>query len=513
MPGRPATDQQMRLYMDLRRHHPQRVAAAKTGVSERTGRRIESDPRLPSQKATERPLRRHVVDPLGGLWESDILPLLASRPGVRPVTVLEHMQRRYPDRDWDRLRRTLERRVRAWCAEHGAEREVIFRQDHPPGQQGLSDFTDMADLGVRVAGESLTHRLYHFVLAYSAWEHAEVVLGGESYTALACGLQNALWSLGGAPREHRSDSLSAAFRNLDQDAAEDQTRRYEALCAHYGMQPTRNNRGVAHENGAIESQHGHLKRVAAQALLLRGSADFDGLDAYRDWIADLIGRRNARRDKLVTLERGELAALPPRRTTDHDEISVRVTSSSGFILRKVFYTVPSRLIGYRLNLRIYDDRLDCFVGQSLVLTLPRHRAPSDGRRTQVVDYRHIIHSLRRKPMALLHLVYRDALFPRPAYRAAWERLLEARGARVACRTMVELLALAHERGCEADLAAALTAQLDAGGVPDLASLRARFAPTVTRLPTVAVRLPSIASYDRLLPAMAATATATAGAAP
>jgi hypothetical protein len=148
VPGRPATDQQMRLYMDLRRHHPQRIAAAKTGLSERTGRRIESDPRLPSQKAAERPRRRQVVDPLGGLWESDILPLLASRSGVRAVTLLEEMQRRHPDRDWDRLRRTLERRVRAWCAEHGAAREVIFRQDHPPGQHGLSDLTDMADLNL-----------------------------------------------------------------------------------------------------------------------------------------------------------------------------------------------------------------------------------------------------------------------------------------------------------------------------------------------------------------------------
>ena len=155
LPGRPATDQQMRMYMELRRHHPQRVAAAKTGFSERTGRRIEGDPRLPSQKAAERPLRRQVADPLGGLWESDILPLLATRPGVRPVTVLEEMQRSHPDRDWHRLRRTLERRVRTWCAEHGAEREVIFRQDHPPGQQGLSEFTDMADLGIRVAGELL----------------------------------------------------------------------------------------------------------------------------------------------------------------------------------------------------------------------------------------------------------------------------------------------------------------------------------------------------------------------
>ena len=115
------------------------------------------------------------------------------------------------------------------------------------------------------------------------------MLGGESFTALAVGLQNALWSLGGVPAEHRSDSLSAAFRNLDDDARVDQTRRYEALCAHYEMTPTRNNTGVAHENGSIESQHGHLKRGVAQALLLRGSVDFASLDAYRIWIANLIG--------------------------------------------------------------------------------------------------------------------------------------------------------------------------------------------------------------------------------
>jgi hypothetical protein len=106
-------------------------------------------------------------------------------------------------------------------------------------------------------------------LAYSGWEYAEVVLGGESYTALACGLQNALWALAGAPAEHRSDSLSAAFRNLDVDARADQTRRYEALCSHYAMTATRNNPGLAHENGSIESHHGHLKRAIEQALLLR----------------------------------------------------------------------------------------------------------------------------------------------------------------------------------------------------------------------------------------------------
>ena len=92
---------------------------------------------------------------------------------------------------------------------------MIFRQVHEPGRLGLSDFTDMSALGVTIAGVALDHRLYHFRLAFSGFEHAHVVLGGESFVALAEGLQNALWALGGAPREHRSDSLSAAFRNLD----------------------------------------------------------------------------------------------------------------------------------------------------------------------------------------------------------------------------------------------------------------------------------------------------------
>ena len=212
--------------MDFRRHHPQPVAAAKAGFSERTGRRIETAHHLPPLPFDKPRSRRRTADPFLGLWDGEIRPMLEATPGLRPVTLLEEMQRRYPDHDWDRLRRSLERRVRAWSAEHGADREVIFRQDHIPGQQALSDFTDMGDVGVSVAGQALDHRLYHFVLAYSAWEHAELVLGGESFTALAVGLQNALWMLGGVPAEHRSDSLSAAFRNLDDDARLDQTRRY-----------------------------------------------------------------------------------------------------------------------------------------------------------------------------------------------------------------------------------------------------------------------------------------------
>lgn len=249
------------------------------------------------------------------------------------------MLRRHPQLSRD-VRRTLERRIRVWRALHGEEREVMFRQVHQPGRLGLSDFTEMQALGVTVAGATLDHRLYHFRLACSGFEHAHVILGGESYVALAEGLQNALWALGAAPLEHRSDSLSAAFRNLDRDARDDLTTRYEALCAHYGMQPTRNNRGIAHENGAIESPHGHLKSAIRDALLLRGSVEFIDLAAYRCFIDEIVSRINPRNGKRIKAEVPFLQLLPNTRTSDYEETRVYITSTGGFVLRKVFYSVP-----------------------------------------------------------------------------------------------------------------------------------------------------------------------------
>jgi hypothetical protein len=186
--------------------------------------------------------------------------MLKAPPGIRPVAIIEEMNRRYPG-IYLGARRAMERRIREWRSRYGPEREVIFRQTHEPARTGLSDFIDMADLAITVAGELLNHRLYHTRLVYSGVGRAHVVVGGESYVQLAEGLKNALRALGGAPIQHRSDSLSAAFRNLEDYARADLTTRYDALCAHYGMEPTRNNTGIDHENGSIESSHGLSKTV------------------------------------------------------------------------------------------------------------------------------------------------------------------------------------------------------------------------------------------------------------
>ena len=323
--------------MNLRRNHSPAIAGAKAGFSTAAAYRIEKDPRLPSQKKACRGRRR--ADPLANVWDNEVVPMLKAAPGLRPIAVFEELCRRHPDLSAG-TRRTLERRVRSWRAVNGPDREVIFRQEHPPGRMGLSDFTEVADLGVTIAGQILDCRLYHFRLPFSGFEHAHVVLGGESFVALAEGLQNALWALGGVPEQHRSDSLSAAFRNLDADAREDLTKRYEAFCAHYGMTPTRNNPGVSHENGSIESAHGHLKRALADALMLRASRDFDDLPAWRGFVDDIVGRGNLRNAKRIDQERTALNKLPVRKTADYEEVNIDVTSSSAFTLRKVFFSVP-----------------------------------------------------------------------------------------------------------------------------------------------------------------------------
>lgn len=486
---------------DLKKHS-QRTAAARAGFSERTARRFNLDPTPPSQRKIHH--GRTVADPLEGFWENDLLPLLEKDSALQAVTLLRHLQSEhpvvFPD---DRIRRTLERRVRQWRALNGPERDIIFRQAPEPGYMAQSDFTNADELQITIAGQSFPHLLYHFVMVYSRWEHVGVVLGGESFTALAENLQQALWSLGGVPQNHRTDSLSAAFRNLTVDQREDMTQRYEAFVGHYGMDASRNNRGEAHENGSVESQNRHLKTAVDQALILRGSRDFACIEDYRRFIDMLIARRNKQRAGAIQVEQSHLKPLPQRRTTDFTEIVVPVTRTGGFLVKSIFYSAPSQLIGQRLRVHLYDDRLEAFLGSTLVVTHPRARRRGDGHRVHVINYHHVIHALRRKPQALWSSIYRDSLFPRTEYVEAWKILQRELPRRDACRRMVDLLFIAHEQACEVELAHLLAADLSLGQVPDPRALVSRLAPRRMSLPEdIAVVHPALEGFDVLLGASA-----------
>lgn len=480
--------------MKSRKHHTQERAAAKAAMSARTARRVEEDVTLPSQRA--RRYWRSRPDPFAGVWDAEVVPLMKSAPKLMAITVLRKLQDDHPERFPDGMLRTLQRHIRHWRALEGPAKEVFFPQEHAPGHRGLSDFTAMGALHVTIANAPFPHILYHFVLAFSRWEHVEVVEGGESFEALSKGLQNALWQAGGAPQEHRSDSLSAAFKNLTEE--EDFTARYTALLDHYGMAGTRNNRGLSHENGSVESAHRYLKEAIEQALLLRGHRDFETRARYEAFVRETVMRRNRRNAAAFRVEREQLQDLPVRRTTDFVEEEARVTRCGTFTVRAILYSAPSRLIGHRLKVRLYSDRLDCYLSGALVLTLARGTRAPNGR-GRMIDYRHFIDALKRKPQAFKGLVFRDALFPHEAYRRTWEQLDLRLTQRQACHSIVALLDMAARQGVEGALAQRLDALLVDGELPNVKRLREEFVPRQVELPQVTVEIPAPSVYDALLP--------------
>jgi hypothetical protein len=482
--------------MKHRKDNLQELAAAKAGISERSAQRIESSATVSLPSQTPRRYWRARADPFVDVWDTEVVPLLKSAPKLMAVTLLRKLQDDHPNRFPDGMLRTLQRHVRQWRALEGPSKEVFFPQEHLPGHRGLSDFTAMGKLCVTIAGALFVHILYHFVLAFSRWEHVEVVEGGESFEALSKGLQNALWQAGGTPQEHRTDSLSAAFKNLAEE--QDFTVRYTALLDHYGMAGTRNNRGVSHENGSVESSHRYLKEAIEQALLLRGHRDFEDRAAYEGFVREVVMRRNRRNAAAFRIERAQLLDLPVRRTTDFVEEQALVTRSGTFTVRAILYSAPSRLIGHLLKVRLYSDRLDCYLSGALVLTLARGTRSAHSGRGRKIDYRHFIEALKRKPQAFKGLVFRDDLFPREAYRRTWEQLDLQLTQRQACQTIVALLEMAALDGVEGVLAERLEALLSGGELPDVKKLREEFAPHETKVPQLTVEIPPVSRYDELL---------------
>jgi transposase InsO family protein len=404
VPGQHITNRQEELYMQHRNDSvSQEVAAAKSGISVRSGRRIEK-PGLALNKA-DRDWRTR-EDSLAAVWDTELVVLLEREPLLTGTTLLEYLEEHYPERYDQTILRTLQRRNKHWKALKGPEREVIFRQQAVVAQQGFSDFTH-PDSVITIQGESFKHLLYQFRLAYSGWRSVTLVQGGESYAALACGLQRALQQAGGSPIEHRTDSLSAA-RNNKQNIWTDA---YSELCEHYQMQPTRNNLGVSHENGVVECANGSLKRRLSQQLKLRGHHDFDNVEAYQSFIDQVVEKLNRRVHTRFIEERLALQSLPEFQSADYQTLNLKVNRSASIEVRRVVYTVPSRLIGERVQVRLYHDKIVLHVGQHPAVTLPRIYPAPRKSRARSVNYKHVIRSLAAKPQAFRYSQLRDDLLP------------------------------------------------------------------------------------------------------
>jgi transcriptional regulator with XRE-family HTH domain len=470
--------------------YTQETSAAKAGISIRSGRRIEKGAHSPPKERNWRTRQ----DPFAEVWDSELVPLLEKEPSLTGITLWDYLDEQYPEQYPEKLLRTLQRRVKHWQATQGPDKEVIFRQSVPAGHQGLSDFTH-PNTPVTIDGKPFAHLLYQFRLAFSGWRYVHIIQGGESYSALADGLQSALHTLGGAPQEHRTDSLSAAYVN----SAEKQrlTDDYQALCTHYGMRPTTNNVGISHENGAIEAPHGSLKRRIEQAIKLRGSNDFSSLAAYRDFLEQIVYKLNKRCKGRLAEEQNALLTLPAHRFIDYTELTVKVTRSSTVSVKRVLYTVPSRLIGERIRIHLYHDRLECFVGQTRVVVLPRVYPATPTSRARRIDYRHIIHSLAAKPQAFRFSQFRDDLLPNSQYRQLWQLAQQQFTPQDACKWMVAVLRVAYDYDCEGLLAADLILQAEHGALPDLKVLQANYLQHRTP-PPIPVRQHQVIDYDQLL---------------
>jgi len=415
------------------------LSAAKAGMCEKTARKYLRAQGLPSELERARRWRTR-ADPFVAVWE-EVRAQLEDNPGLEAKTLFEDLQRRNPGRFQDGQLRTFQRRVKAWRALEGPEGEVFFEQAYEPGALCQSDFTHVTSLGVSIAGQPFAHLVYHFVLPFSNWETGTLCFS-ESFESLAQGLQNALWQLGGVPRAHQSDRFSSAVTTLD-DRAEF-TERYRGLLRHYGLEGRMIQAGKAHENGDVEQRHRRFKRALDQALMLRGSRDFASREAYEAFLGTLFAQLNAGRQVRLADELTVLGELPRARMESFEKVRARVSKGSTITVGRNVYSVPSRLIGEQVHVRVYAEHLEVWYAQQKVEVLGRLR----GRGQHRINYRHVITWLVRKPGAFAHYRYRSNLFPTSRFRMAYDLLEEAMPSRAA----KEYLKILHLAAVESETA-------------------------------------------------------------
>ena len=428
------TDQQVRrLFKLMQTEKNFGIAAAKAGMDEKTARKYRRLGKLPSELKRQHTWRTR-KNPFEDSWH-EIKLMLEINPGLEAKTIFEDLQRRNPGRFADGQLRTLQRRIKIWRASEGPPKEVFFTQVHTPGQLGQSDFTHMNKLGITIEGRPFDHLIYHFVLTYSNWESGTICFS-ESFESLSEGLQNALWELGGVPEKHRTDCLTTAVNKTGHP--EEFTRRYQDLLDHYGLKGCKTNPDSPHENGDVEQRHYRFKKAVDQALLLRGSRNFVDRREYDQFLRNLFKQLNSGRRKRFLQEQSVLHRLPKHRIDSCKKSSMKVGPSSTIRVNHNVYSVDSRLIGERIKVRLYVDRLEIWYGQKKVDTLPRLR----GEGKHDINYRHIIDSLVRKPGAFEDYRYRDDLFPTSRFRIAYDSLKKRHASRVAAKQYLNILYLA-----------------------------------------------------------------------
>jgi hypothetical protein len=468
------------------------AAAAAAGISERSAYTWKQGA-LPSETSEPRGWRTR-ADPFAAVWDSDIVPLLeADKQGkLEATTILEELRRRHGDTYGPAQLRTLQRHVHQWRALYGPGKEVMFEQVHEPGREGAFDFTDATALGVTIAGVAFVHLLFQFILSFSKWRWVGLALS-ETFESLVRGLQGALWELGGVPHVWRSDNLSAATHQI-RGGGRCLNRRFADVVTHYGATSTRIEPGKSHENGVAEKAHDTLKSAVEQALIVRGRRDFASVDAYMAFLGEVRDRLNAPRAAALEHERRHLRPLPATRVAEYTAYTATVRQWSTIHFAKRVYSVPSRLIGCEVEVRLHPDVVEVYYRDRTKPTATMPRLCGDN--CHRIDYRHVIWSLVRKPGAFARYRFREELFPSLVFRRAYDALVDTRGERADVE-YVRILHLAAST-LEADVERALDTLLAGGERFDFLAVKALAAPERPAIPEVHIPPPDLGVYDRLL---------------
>lgn len=485
------TDAQVRKLMEeMSKHNKIGLSSMRAGMDRKTGRKYFREGKLPSQMQNRRSWRTR-KDPFEQDWPQ-IAKMLEDSPELEAKALFEWLQEQREGRYEPGQLRTLQRRIKQWRAKEGPDKEVFFAQEHRPAEAMQTDFTWCTELGVTISGQLLKHMLCHPVLPYSNWQWA-TVCRSESFAALKRGVQQAVIRLGRVPRFHQTDHSTAATHNPQEGKGyfnED----YRRLMEHFGMTPRTIAVGKSNQNGDGESLNGALKRKLKQHLLLRGSNDFDTVQQYECWVHQILEKSNQQCSEKVALELKAMKPLMASRLPEYVEEQTRVSSQSTVRIKHNTYSVPSRLIGERVTVHIYDDRIQIFYAGTLQLTVERLLGKFGYR----VDYRHIIWSLVRKPGAFQRYRYRQELFPSLIFRRAYDALCErfTSGYRSDCHYLriLHLAAAVSEQEVET----ALELLLNEKASFDAETVKALVQPEKPQVPEMVAFEADLNEYDELL---------------
>jgi hypothetical protein len=489
---------------EMSKHGQIGQAAMKADMDRKTARKYVEAGMLPSEMVRPRDWRTR-PDPFEEHWP-ELEERLRLTPELEAKTLFELLVEQHADRYDAGQLRTLQRRVKRWRAAHGPDREIVFGQEHRPGEAAQTDFTRTAELAVTIVGQLFVHMLCVLVLPYSNWQWATVCLS-ESMAGLRKGVQRALFQLGRVPRYHQTDNSTAATHKIPdgQAACFEGGKRpfnadYIALMQHFGMTPRTTAVGAKEQNGDVESSNGALKRRLEQALLLRGSRDFESAEAWQQFIDQVARKANAHRGRRVGEDLAVMRELAVAKLPEYSEEDACVSEWSTVRVKHCAYSVPSRLMREWVRVRIFEDRIEVRYADEIQLACER----LVGRNRHRIDYRHMIWSLVRKPGAFARYVYREEMFPSLVFREAYDAIQILHAGTKGDLEYLRILHLAAST-MEADVAVALSLLQMAGKAitADAVKEMIAAAPTSIAVPQLASPAVILAEYDVLLGEVAA----------